>query len=158
MLAVVVAGVSCTFKRELKPYESYEIWTRVLSWDEKWVFFVSHFVRSGAIRRRQGFLLGPGKTSRKEDKMPAEKAVRATAISKNIFRIGRNTVPPEKVWKAAGAWPAGKDKEMERRRLEGLKIAQGADGMASHALFGMMVNEENGVNVLGEYADIFAFA
>ena len=158
MLAVVVAGVSCTFKRELKPYEAYEIWTRVLSWDEKWVYFVSHFVRAGTIRKRKAFLLGSGKAEAKADRMPAEKAILATAISKNIFRIGRNTVPPEKVWRAAGAWPEGKDAEMEKRRVEGLEIAMGGDGLASHALFETMVNEGDGVEVLGEYSDIWAFA
>ena len=157
MLAIVVAGVNCTFKRELKPYEAYEIWTRVLSWDEKWVYFVSHFVRAGAIRKRKAFLLGPAKVVDRTDRMPAEKAILATAISKNIFRIGRNTVPPEKVWKAAGAWPEGRDAEMEKRRVEGLRIVQGGDGMASHALFEDLVNERDGVEVLGEYNDIWAF-
>ncbi len=156
---MVVAGVSCTFRRELKPYEAYEIWTRVLSWDEKWVYFISHFVRSGAVRKRKAFLLGAGKAVAKPDRMPAEKAVLATAISKNIFRIGRNTVPPEKVWRAAGAWPMGKDTEMEKRRIEGLKIATGGDGQAAHALFETMITEgDEGVEVLGEYRDIWAFA
>lgn len=27
--------VSCTFKKELKPYEPYDMWTRILSWDDK---------------------------------------------------------------------------------------------------------------------------
>ena len=42
---MALGGVTCTFKRELKPYRKYEIWTRVLSWDEKWVYVISHIVK-----------------------------------------------------------------------------------------------------------------
>lgn len=30
-----LGGVSCNFKKELKPYEAYDMWTRILSWDNK---------------------------------------------------------------------------------------------------------------------------
>ena len=35
--AVALGAVSCSFRRELKPYEKYELYTRVLSWDQKWL-------------------------------------------------------------------------------------------------------------------------
>ena len=28
-------GVTCTFKKEFTAYQPYEIWTRVLAWDDK---------------------------------------------------------------------------------------------------------------------------
>ena len=42
---MALGGVTCTLKRELKPYRKYEIWTRVLSWDEKWIYVISHIVK-----------------------------------------------------------------------------------------------------------------
>ncbi|KAI9684703.1 MAG: hypothetical protein M1829_000078 [Trizodia sp. TS-e1964] len=45
-----LGGVSCVFKREIKPYKAYEIWTRILTWDQKWIYTVSHFVEKGTIR------------------------------------------------------------------------------------------------------------
>lgn len=47
---IALGGVSCHFKCELKPYEPYEIWTRILSWDRKWIYLVSHIVRAGAAK------------------------------------------------------------------------------------------------------------
>jgi hypothetical protein len=35
-LNCLLGGVSCTFRREIKPLQRFEIWTRVLCWDEKW--------------------------------------------------------------------------------------------------------------------------
>jgi hypothetical protein len=46
---VAIGAVSCHFKREIAPYEQYDIWTRVLSWDRKWIYLVSHFVKAGAV-------------------------------------------------------------------------------------------------------------
>ncbi|KAL3429418.1 hypothetical protein BDV09DRAFT_200631 [Aspergillus tetrazonus] len=34
-LDVALGGVSCFFKREIKALQAFEIWSRVLSWDEK---------------------------------------------------------------------------------------------------------------------------
>ncbi len=47
---IALGGVTCTFKRELKPYQRYEIWTRVLSWDEKWLYLVSHIIEPGKVK------------------------------------------------------------------------------------------------------------
>src|ERR1700712_999967 len=49
---VSLGAVQCSFKRELKPYQRYEMWTRVLSWDKKWLYLVTHFVEKGAVKPR----------------------------------------------------------------------------------------------------------
>ncbi|KAJ9148845.1 Capsule polysaccharide biosynthesis protein [Pleurostoma richardsiae] len=46
-LLMVLGGAQCVWRKEIKPYQSYELWTRVLSWDEKWIYLVSHFVERG---------------------------------------------------------------------------------------------------------------
>ncbi len=58
-----LGGVSCIFRREIKPYKKYDILTRVLSWDEKWIYVVSHIVKKGAIKPKT-YLLQPNGPSR----------------------------------------------------------------------------------------------
>lgn len=47
-----LGAMTISFKREIGPFGRYEIWTRVLSWDERWIYMVSHFVKAGFIRPR----------------------------------------------------------------------------------------------------------
>jgi len=85
-LYVALAGVSALFRREIKPFEKYEVVTRLLCWDTKWVFVVSHFV---ALRK------GPD----------GKRKIFATCISKYVFKQGRITVPPEEVLRESGLLP-----------------------------------------------------
>ncbi|KAI1626472.1 hypothetical protein EDD37DRAFT_349299 [Exophiala viscosa] len=167
-LAIMLGAVSCSFRREIKPFEKYEVWTRVLAWDDKWVYFVSHFVRAGVVRGRGRFTLqqqrsAVGGQRQRVAKAEVEKAVLATAVSKNVLKLGRTTVRPDDVWKAAGLWPSGGNKDaldrVEKARLRGLQaLAESKDGAALHGLFGDLVDHEDGVAALGEYHDIFAWA
>ncbi|OBT54284.1 hypothetical protein VE04_05725 [Pseudogymnoascus sp. 24MN13] len=47
---IMLGGVHCSFKREIKPYEKYEMWSRMLAWDRKWLYVVTHFVKAGTAR------------------------------------------------------------------------------------------------------------
>ncbi|KAI1113561.1 capsule polysaccharide biosynthesis protein [Nemania sp. NC0429] len=89
---VVLGSVQCSFKRELAPYERYEMWSRVLSWDRKWLYIVTHFVERGAVK--------PGSTP--ED---WAKKIYASAVSKYVFKLGRLTVHPAAIIGASGLLP-----------------------------------------------------
>lgn len=52
MFGLALGAVSCTFKREVAPFARYEMWSKILSWDDKWFYIVTHFVRKGAARPR----------------------------------------------------------------------------------------------------------
>lgn len=52
-----LGGVSANFRKEIKPFERFEVWTRVLAWDRKWLYVVQHFVRPGVRLGR--YLLQP---------------------------------------------------------------------------------------------------
>ncbi|PYI35837.1 hypothetical protein BP00DRAFT_333338 [Aspergillus indologenus CBS 114.80] len=86
-LYIALGSVFCSFKREIKPFERYEITSRVISWDEKWVYMISYFVRPQA-----GGKGGKGR-------------LLATALSKYVVKKGRVTVPPERVLRASGFLP-----------------------------------------------------
>jgi len=121
----VLGGIECNYRREIKPYEKYEMWTRVLAWDKKWLYIVSHFVKKGAIKP-QGYTLsngkwfGPESATKRHQKSGGDrahvangkaasvpnKAIYASAISKYVFKKGRLTLHPEIVLEASGLLPA----------------------------------------------------
>lgn len=94
---VILRSVYCSFRREIKPYQRYEVESRVLGWDEKWMYIGSWFLS----RSR-------GKDGKKE--------VLASALSKYVVKKGRLTVGPARVLEASGYLPerpAGDSGEVE---------------------------------------------
>lgn len=129
IFGLALGAVSCSFAKELKPYEKYEIWTRVLSWDEKWIYIVTHFVRKGAVMPRKYTLYpqqnGVAQEDEKRrdstssvdsmssissassiDSMVGHPAVVATALNKCVFKQGRRTISPALMLKQSGLLPA----------------------------------------------------
>lgn len=115
IFGLALGAVSCSFKRELKPYESYELWTRILSWDEKWIYIVTHFVREGAVMPKK-YTLYPQQNTVKDDikrrhstssvdSADGNEAVVATALSKCVFKQGRRTVSPALMLLKSGLLP-----------------------------------------------------
>lgn len=126
---IVLAGVSCNFKREIKPYQGFEIWSRILCWDRKWLYTIGHFVKKGSVRPRRSLL--PWWTGSKEKPRAAAKrpnvtrdesgvtsseeattsspsvhpAIFASAIAKYVFKQGRLTVTPEKILQNSNLLP-----------------------------------------------------
>lgn len=86
---VILGAVYASFQREIRPYERYEVRSRVLGWDRKWLVILSTFVR-------------PGKEDGEED-------ILASALSKYVIKKARYTVPPERCLAAAG-WFEGMDR------------------------------------------------
>ena len=104
---VALGAVSCSFRKEVNPFEKYEMWTRVLSWDQKWVYIVTHFVRKGAVSPRK-LTLYPGQKNPNGGQSfvdNKEDAVIASALSKVVFKKGRLTIPPEVMLQVSGLLP-----------------------------------------------------
>ncbi len=109
-----LGGVSCQFRKEIKPYERFEVWTRVLCWDQKWFYVISHFVKPGVVRPR-GYTLQPWRKGehKKGSNGNAESsttpsphpAIFATGIAKYVCKKGRLTIPPERVLRASKLLP-----------------------------------------------------
>lgn len=95
---VALGSGICSFKREIKPYHSYDMSSRILSWDEKWIYIITQFVSKDATREQVSTLyLGQNNRQTSSD-IPAtnrEGAVFATALSKCVFKEGRKTISPE---------------------------------------------------------------
>ena len=115
--ATMLGGVSCNFKREIKPFQAFEVWTRILCWDNKWIYVIGHFVKKGAVKPRS-YTLQPWKrtkANRAEGTGTAvnsagansgpHPAIFASGIAKYVFKKGRLTIPPERVLRASQLLP-----------------------------------------------------
>lgn len=120
-VAVALGGAHCNFRREIKPYQQFEIWTRILAWDRKWLYIISHFVKKGEVQP-EGWTLQPwrkvksmkaakeianGHANGSAEKSTAQPhpAIYASAIAKYVFKKGRLTVAPSVVLEASGLLP-----------------------------------------------------
>lgn len=97
---VALGAIGCFFQREIAPLQSFEVYTRILSWDRKWMYLVSHIVKKGAIKPdsyvlqpwKKGKKVGENKKAEQED---LKKHIYATSIARYVVKKGRLTVNPE---------------------------------------------------------------
>ncbi|KAI9725788.1 MAG: hypothetical protein M1834_009737 [Cirrosporium novae-zelandiae] len=149
-----LGGITCMFRKEIPLFIPYDIYTRVLTWDSKWMYFISFFVLRGTmdgvdVRR---FVLQPwrnmkcGKGSRREKRhnskdekeTKSHTPVLATSIARYVFKRNRLTIPPEAVIRVSGFRPSsssfsspsesGEEKwdleAMERERVRGMQAVR----------------------------------
>ena len=98
--SAALGAVSCFFQRQIEPLQSFEIYTRVLSWDRKWIYLVSHVVKKGAIKP-DSYVLQPWKKGKRRPSEQADedltKHIFATSVARYVFKKGRLTINPEVV-------------------------------------------------------------
>lgn len=169
----ILGGVQCSFKREIKPYQGYEVWTRVLSWDEKWIYFVSHFVVKGKVKPSQYLLQGGGRRGKADEEASAgrkeQKYLFASSVARYVFKSGRKTIPPWKPlvdcnllppqWGDVEKQQEGCDdvllERIEQQRKKNLEIAQLKGGWdAIHEVFSSDDNRDGEILALGRYTDL----
>jgi len=114
--AVILGSVHASFLKEIKPYERYQVRSRVLGWDQKWILIGSVFVRpknakdrtrEAKDRARRAKLEGKSEADIKadQDENDQGEVLLATCLSKYVVKKGRYTVPPERCWVSAGWLP-----------------------------------------------------
>ena len=97
---IALGAVSCFFQRQIEPLQGFEIYTRLLAWDRKWVYLVSHVVKKGAIKP-DSYALQPWKKSKrrpndvKKEEGDFSKHIFATSVARYVFKKGRLTTNPE---------------------------------------------------------------
>ena len=94
---VALGGVACSFKRQIDPYERFELETKVLAWDEKWVYLATRFLGAKGQHKAQ-------------------------SVAQYVFKHGRVTIPPEKVLRQCGF--EIDSAEVVRKNEEQLKLAK----------------------------------
>ncbi|KAH7357358.1 hypothetical protein BKA66DRAFT_428189 [Pyrenochaeta sp. MPI-SDFR-AT-0127] len=163
---LIVGALACTFKREIKIQRGYDMSTKVVSWDNKWIYMVTHFVERGRSYPGRGLLqTAPveGKNEALEWIVGGAQYVFASAITRFVCKRGRMTVPPVHALEQCGLLPttasafdsdASKNidstlpQEIESYRQNNLPIVQLQQGWDKvHELF----SEQE--CVLGRYED-----
>ncbi|GJC94643.1 capsule polysaccharide biosynthesis protein [Colletotrichum higginsianum] len=103
---LLVGAVACVFQREIKPQQTYELWTRVASWDDKWLYMVTHFVVPSSRRQGRSVACSSSQASwekgaeKGESESPHDQPhgknhqVLASAVTRMVFKKGRLTVTP----------------------------------------------------------------
>jgi hypothetical protein len=155
------------------------MWTRVLSWDEKWIYFVSHFVVKGKVVPECVLQGGKGKGKGKEKKMEP-KHVFASSIARYVFKDftdGSKTIPPREVLMECNLLPkelgpsdvgsGGKKETLDDLQAQPIKakeslemeeeepylaIAQMKAGW--DAVHGLFWSDKEEVLALGKYTDL----
>jgi acyl-CoA thioesterase FadM len=114
---VALAGVGFTFHKPIRPMQKYDIYTRVLSWDEKWLHLISHFVEEGACDHAyfsdqqqphhdlETNLEELGDSRIFNHEADSQSVVLATGIAKIVFKHGRMTVSPPQFLSDCGLLP-----------------------------------------------------
>ncbi|PTB39328.1 hypothetical protein M441DRAFT_59385 [Trichoderma asperellum CBS 433.97] len=127
--ALILGATHTSFKRELRPYASYNVESRILGWDSRWIYVGSWFL----------------------SKSTSKKKVYATSLSKYIIKKGRITVRPEQFFVECGWIPA---QEADNNEME--KVVDGEAGWSrpevdAHKEKGMQIVKTWGeANVLME--------
>lgn len=77
---IPLGSVACRFYSEVKPLESVRIESRILCWDDKWIFTISRFIGRG-------------------DKL------KAVTMARYVFKDGRKTINPHQIISECGFEP-----------------------------------------------------
>ncbi|KAK1148471.1 hypothetical protein N8T08_009476 [Aspergillus melleus] len=91
-LGFILGSVYTSFKREIPAYMKYEVKSHVASYDNKWIYIITYFLK-------------PGKKGRVLDAEGLKKKLYAVSISRYVLKKGRYTVPPKDAFQAAGYTP-----------------------------------------------------
>ncbi|KAL2121368.1 hypothetical protein VTJ04DRAFT_5395 [Mycothermus thermophilus] len=96
----LLAAVQCTFKRELRAFQAYQVSSRILAWDERSLFIVTYFLKPGTKLPSEVELAG-GPSAVLQD-ANLRRAVYAVMVTRYVCKSGRQTVAPAVVLEAAG--------------------------------------------------------
>ncbi len=77
-LAPLVASVAFRYKRSLKLFQRYQLVSRIVCWDDKWIFIKQSFIQNGKVA--------------------------AVGYVKGLFRSPKGNVPTAQVLALLGAW------------------------------------------------------
>ncbi|KAI8663867.1 hypothetical protein NCS55_00892700 [Fusarium keratoplasticum] len=107
-LYIPLGSVQCSFHKEIGLFKRYELWSRVLCWDKKWLYILTHFLPAGTAKPTSWLNPEFGESEARAGSDPTdgwERKIQATAISKYVFKIGRFTVHPARILDNSGLLP-----------------------------------------------------
>lgn len=106
-LNIALGSTGIVFRKQIRPLQKCAIWSRVLSWDKKWVYVVSYFVES---------------SSSSQTVFPTEVNILASGIARYVFKDGRKTISPHIALMDCAFLPVNAQ-AVEVERAKGMRIA-----------------------------------
>ncbi|KAA8648372.1 hypothetical protein EYZ11_007329 [Aspergillus tanneri] len=94
-LGFILGSVYTSFKREIPAYMKYEVKSHVASFDQKWIYIITYFLKPGKAM----------KNGQSVDENALKKRLLAVSISQYVLKKGRYTVPPKDAFEASGYMP-----------------------------------------------------
>ncbi|KAK0342653.1 hypothetical protein LTR91_022167 [Friedmanniomyces endolithicus] len=159
--SVALGAVSCFFQKQIEPLQSFEIYTRVLSWDRKWLYLVSHVVEKGAIKP-DAYVLQPWKKSKrrsealKREDDDLRKHIYASSLARYCFKKGRLTINPEIVLERSRLLPQRPTNVGLPPRTEASSIATPAEVAQTSASSGDLTGPETVATEISTRLDDYA--
>lgn len=77
---IPVANVFTNFLKDIKPFERYDVSSRILCWDEKWIYVISRFTKNNG------------------------KVLCSLSLTKYVLKDGRKTIPPKEALDFCGLY------------------------------------------------------
>ncbi|KAJ5498180.1 hypothetical protein N7453_007231 [Penicillium expansum] len=151
-VSIALGRTSCVFKREIKPLQRYEVWSRVLSWDAKWLVLVSYFVKAGT---HKSVMRSLQKGNQNKEGSDAQKAILAVAVTRYVFKDGRRTAPPEEVLQCVGLYPSTFAEADEQDIYDNLR-EPGSDALGFFGSLDSLASNfgDASSSILGSYSDL----
>jgi hypothetical protein len=119
----LLAAVQCSFKREIGPFQAYDISSRILAWDDKSLFMVTYFLKRGA--RLSPDLEVDGGPAGVLGDSGVRRSVYAVMVTRYVCKAGRETVAPKTVLEASGLLDGGKEADDVSKAVEsGMKYVR----------------------------------
>lgn len=176
---LALGAVSCSFCKEIPPYKTYEMCSRILSWDNKWLYIVTHFTSHtkrqtpGASEKQTSKVGDAGHRSTTTKDNQTE--IFATALSKCVFKANHKTVSPDAILRDSELLPLHPNKgaeaalhEIEIQRQAGLSLVESLTldsqkcfqkDLYHDALdYGIMARHTDGSGVMGVVMTLFQLA
>ena len=151
---LIVSAIACTFHREIKPYQPYELWTRVASWDDKWIYMVTHFVDNSKSRPRCLVMQADATINSKKTKWPAphkkerHKDVFASAVTRMVFKKGSLTVPPQRAFEICGLLSASQTPTAASHTIITTEASESANSCHERILGGIVSYKETNLPIV----------
>ncbi|KAJ5708740.1 hypothetical protein N7488_008541 [Penicillium malachiteum] len=113
----VLAGVQCIFRQPISPGQKYDIITRIVAWDDKSFYLLSHFVKKDSFvpsqlsdksRLSSARSLPANENLQTDDDHGNEsrKQVLALALARMVLKSGQETVVPSLFFQDCGLLPS----------------------------------------------------
>ena len=136
-----LGATGAIFLKEIKLFQKYQISSKILSWDEKWIYSAVKF-----------------ETPDSEVKAGATRKTFAVLVAKTVFKEGRRTVPPQETFEESGLIPLphveGKDQNGTNGKISD---SLGSNIGGSSAIWSRDRIEEERVKGLAVAKALFAF-